>query len=396
MFDHLEIAPPDPILGLEEAFKRDPNPVKINLAAGVYRDETGNTPIFRAVKRAEADILESEISKTYLGMAGLPEFAAAVQSMIFGPANPVIAQRRATTVQTPGGTAAIRVAADFIHRAHHPATVWVSQPTWPNHPPLFRNAHLHVEAYPYFDATSNCVDFDAMMAGLAQVKRGDVVLLHGSCHNPTGADLMPEQWVRVAEILEHKGALPLIDFAYQGFGRGLDEDAQGVRLLVDRLPEVMIASSYSKNFGLYNERTGALTVVAGSQPVAEAALSQLKIVIRGIYSSPPAHGAKIVSTVLGSPELRAEWEIELETVRNRIHALRREFVHGLHALGVSRDFSCLEDQNGMFSYTGLTREQVARLRNEYSIYIVDSGRINVAGLTRANLPVVCEAIASVL
>lgn len=396
MFDNLETAPPDPILGLEEAFKRDPNPAKINLAAGVYRDETGNTPIFRAVKRAEADILETEISKTYLGMAGLPEFTAAVQQLVFGVGHPVITERRAATAQAPGGTAALRVAADFIKKASPSSTVWLSQPTWPNHPPLFRNAGLALESYPYFDATRNCVDFDAMMGGLDRVQPGDVVLLHGSCHNPTGADLNREQWAHLAGWFEQRGALPLIDFAYQGFGRGLDEDATGVRLLVERLPEIIIASSYSKNFGLYNERTGALTVVTRDAAAADAALSQIKIVIRGNYSNPPAHGAKIVSAILASPELRAEWELELASVRDRIHALRRELVEGLHARGVTRDFSCLQDQNGMFSFTGLSKEQAQRLRSEYSIYILDSGRMNVAGLTRRNLPAVCNAIASVL
>jgi aromatic-amino-acid transaminase len=396
MFEHLEMAPPDPILGLEEAFKRDPNPAKINLAAGVYRDETGTTPVFRAVKRAEADILETEISKTYLGMAGLPEFTAVVQNLVFGPGHPILAEKRAITVQTPGGTAALRVAGDLIKRADPNARIWVSNPTWPNHPPLFRATGLTVETYAYFDPASNCVDFDAMMGGLEQVEQGDVVLLHGSCHNPTGADLVPEQWRHVGALLERKGAVPLVDFAYQGFGRGLDEDAQGVRILIDALPEVFIATSYSKNFGLYNERTGALTLVSGSQRAADAVLSQVKIAIRQNYSNPPAHGAKIVATIFKSPELTAEWETELAAVRNRIRELRRMFVERLHGCGVQRDFSCLEDQNGMFSYTGLTKEQVARLKSEHSIYIVDSGRINVAGLTAKNLPVVCEAIASVL
>ncbi len=396
MFDHLDIAPPDPILGLEEAFKRDPNPAKINLAAGVYRDETGNTPVFRAVKRAEADILETEISKTYLGIVGLPEYTAAVQRLVFGAGHPVLAEKRAITVQAPGGTAALRVAADLVKKASPDTKIWTSNPTWPNHPPLFRAAGLTVETYPYFDAASNCVDFDAMMGGLERVGQGDLVLLHGSCHNPTGADLAPGQWQHVAALLERRGAVPLVDFAYQGFGRGLEEDAQGVRILIDRVPEVIIATSYSKNFGLYNERTGALTIVSRSAAVAEAVMSQVKIVIRQNYSNPPAHGAKIVATILQSPELAAEWELELEAVRNRIHELRRLLVEGLHARGVNRDFSCLEDQNGMFSYTGLTKEQVARLKAERSIYIVDSGRINVAGLTTKNLPVVCEAVASVL
>lgn len=396
MFDHIETAPPDPILGLEEAFKRDPNPAKINLAAGVYRDETGNTPVFRAVKAAEADILETEISKTYLGMAGSLEFNSAVQALVFGAGHPVISSRRATTVQAPGGTGALRVGGDFIRKANPSATVWVSQPTWPNHPSVFRSAGLAVDTYPYFDANNNCVDFEAMMGGLERVKEGDAVLLHGSCHNPTGADLSSAQWAQAGDLLARKRALALIDFAYQGFGRGLEEDAQGVRILAERVPEMLIATSYSKNFGLYNERTGALTLVAATQAAADASLSQIKPLVRANYSNPPAHGAKIVTTILNSPELRAEWQVELDAMRSRILGMRRELVEGLHARGVQRDFSVLQDQNGMFSFTGLTRDQVLRLRSEYAIYIVDSGRINVAGLTPTNLPVVCEAIASVL
>lgn len=396
MFENLEIAPPDPILGLEEAFKRDTNPAKINLAAGVYRDETGNTPVFRTVKRAEADILESEMSKSYLGITGAPEYTAAVQGLLFGPDHPVILDKRAITAHAPGGTGALRVAADLLKKSKPDARAWISQPSWPNHPGIMKAAGLAVETYPYFDARNNCVDFSAMIEGLQRVQAGDVVVLHGSCHNPTGADLGPGQWIEIAALLEQKGALPLIDFAYQGFGRGLDEDATGVRLLVDRLPELMVASSYSKNFGLYNERVGALTIIARTPEVAQATLSQVKIVIRTNYSNPPAHGARIVSTILSSPELRAEWETELDAVRARIQEMRRQFVAELHARGVERDFSCLADQNGMFSFTGLTKEQVHRLRNEYSIYIVDSGRINMAGLTRSNLPVVCQAIASVL
>lgn len=396
MFDQLEIAPPDPILGLEEAFKRDPNPAKINLAAGVYRDESGNTPVFRTVKRAEADILEAEISKTYLGMLGSPEYTAAVQALVFGAGHPILAEKRTTTLQAPGGTGALRVAADFVRKARSDATVWVSNPTWPNHPSLFRAAGLAVQSYPYFDAANNCVDFDAMMSGLEGVVQGDLVLLHGSCHNPTGADLTPAQWQSVAALLERKGAVPLVDFAYQGFGRGLEEDAQGVHTLVERLPEALIATSYSKNFGLYNERTGALTIVSRSPAVADAVASQVKLIVRANYSNPPAHGARIVTTILQSPELTTEWQTELAAVRNRIRELRRLFAQGLHGRGVTRDFSCIEEQNGMFSYTGLTKDQVARLRTEHSIYMVDSGRINVAGLTTKNLPVVCEAIASVL
>lgn len=396
MFDTIEMAPPDPILGLEEAFKRDPNPAKINLGAGVYKDETGNTPIFRAVKRAEEQILRSEISKTYLGIVGAPEYATAVQHLLFGAGHPVLQAQRVVTAHAPGGTGALRVAADFIKRVNPAARVWISQPTWPNHPGVMRAAGLGVESYPYFDAAGNCIAFDAMMAALADVSAGDVVVLHGSCHNPTGADPTSEQWAAIADLLAERGALPLVDFAYQGFAHGLTQDAGGVLTLCDRLDEVLIASSFSKNFGLYNERVGALTLVARSAAAAEAALSQIKTIIRVLYSNPPAHGAKIVTTILSSPELRADWEAELAATRGRIREMRRRFVAELAALGVARDFSFIEKQNGMFSFTGLTVEQVRRLREEHAVYVVDSGRINVAGLTSSNLAAVCQAIAAVV
>lgn len=396
MFDKVEMAPPDPILGLEEAFKRDPNPAKINLGAGVYKDETGNTPIFRAVKRAEEQILRDEISKSYLGIAGAPEYAAAVQRLLFGADHPILTARRAVTAHTPGGTGALRVAADFIKRANPDARAWISRPTWPNHPGVMRAAGLAVEFYPYFDPAGNCVAFDEMMGALAQVAAGDVVVLHGGCHNPTGADPSPEQWAAIADLLARRGALPLVDFAYQGFAVDLTQDTAGLLALCDRLGEVLVASSYSKNFGLYNERVGALTLVANSAAAAEAALSQIKTIIRVIYSNPPAHGAKIVSTILNTPELRAEWVEELDATRGRIREMRRRFVAELAALGVARDFSFIEKQNGMFSFTGLSVEQVRRLREEHAVYIVDSGRINVAGLTSSNLAAVCKAIAAVL
>lgn len=396
MFDHIEVAPPDPILGLEEAFKNDPNPAKINLGAGVYRDESGNTPIFRAVKRAEALILQTETSKSYLGITGAPEFAVVTQKLLFGEGHPVLAERRAVTAHCPGGTGALRVAAEFIKKANPTARVWISRPSWPNHPGVMQAAGLAVESYPYFDADNHGVAFDAMLASLARASAGDVVILHGSCHNPTGADLTPEQWAGLADFLAERRLLPLVDFAYQGFAQGLAEDVRGLHTLCQRLDEVVIASSYSKNFGLYNERVGALTLIAGSQAVADAALSQIKVIIRVLYSNPPAHGAKIVTTILNSPELRADWEAELAAIRGRIREMRQRFVAELRALGVARDFSFIERQNGMFSFTGLTREQVRALREQHSVYMVDSGRVNVAGLTSSNLPAVCRAIAAVL
>lgn len=396
MFDKVEMAPPDPILGLEEAYKLDPNPAKINLGAGVYKDETGNTPIFRAVKRAEEHILRNEISKSYLGIIGAPEYAAAVQQLLFGADHPILQAHRAVIAHAPGGTGALRVAADFIKRVNPNARVWISQPTWPNHPGVMRAAGLAVELYPYFDATGNRIAFDEMLGALGQTSAGDVVVLHGSCHNPTGADPTSAEWAAIADLLAERGVLPLVDFAYQGFANGLTQDATGVLTLCDRVDEVLVASSFSKNFGLYNERVGALTLIARSPAAAEAALSQIKTIIRVIYSNPPAHGAKIVTTILSSPELRAEWEAELTATRGRIRAMRHRFVAELAALGAARDFSFIEQQNGMFSFTGLTVEQVRRLREEHAVYIVDSGRINVAGLTSSNLAAVCQAIAAVL
>jgi len=396
MFDRVEMAPPDPILGLEEAFKRDPNPAKINLAAGVYKDADGNTPILEVVKRAEEQILHDETSKSYLGIVGSPEYAAVIQELLFGADHSLVASGRAVTAHAPGGTGALRVAAEFIKKANPSARVWLSQPTWPNHANVMRAAGLAVETYPYFDVPANRLAFDALLETLAQLPEGDVVVLHGGCHNPTGIDPSPDQWAVIADVLAARRALPLVDFAYQGFAEGIDEDAAGVRALCDRISELLIATSYSKNFGLYNERVGALTLVAASAAAANAALSQIKSIIRANYSNPPAHGAKIVSTVLRSPELRADWEIEVAGMRGRIHQMRRRFVEELAALEVERDFSFIERQHGMFSFTGLTKDQVHTLRDRYAIYIVDSGRINVAGLTEANLPILCAAIASVL
>ena len=396
MFDKLNTAPADPILGLEEAFRADPNPAKISLSAGVYRDANGNTPVLQTVKLAEELILRTEISKNYLGIDGAPDYAQAVQALLFGADHPILAEHLAVTAHTPGGTGGLRVAADFIKKVNPDARVWVSQPTWPNHPNVFRAAGLDVETYPYFNATTNDLVEDEMYAALRKLPAGDVVLLHGSCHNPTGIDLTPTQWARIADIIAERNLLPLVDFAYQGFARGLREDATGLLSLYRPGRELLVASSFSKNFGLYNERVGALTLVAASATAAQAALSHIKTCIRVNYSNPPAHGAKIVTTILKSPDLSAAWQEELAAMRQRIRAMRRRFVSELAALGVARDFSFIENQNGLFSFTGLTKDQVRRLRDTYSIYIVDSGRINVAGMTEQNLPILCKAIAEIL
>lgn len=396
MFESLPMAPPDPILGLAEAFRKDPNPAKVDLSAGVYRDATGKTPIFRAVKRAEERILRQETSKNYLSIQGSAEYAAAVQELLFGPEHEILANGRVATAHTPGGTGALRVAGDFLKKMFPGKRIWVSQPTWPNHPGVFQAAGLEVKTYPYFDTATNSLAFDEMLAALRQIPEGDVVLLHACCHNPTGVDPTPEQWSQIADVIEERRLLPLVDFAYQGLGDGLREDAQGLMTLCRPGSEMLIASSFSKNFGLYNERVGALTIVANSAAAAEAALSQVKLCIRANYSNPPAHGAAIVTTIWNDPELRADWEAEVKEMRDRINQMRSLFVETLADKGVQRDFSFIARQRGMFSFSGLTPEQVEILRRRYSIYIVSSGRINVAGMTAENMDRICQAIAEVL
>ncbi|MXZ21643.1 MAG: aspartate/tyrosine/aromatic aminotransferase [Caldilineaceae bacterium SB0665_bin_25] len=396
MFETITSAPADAILGLTEAFKEDSNPSKINLGVGVYKDGGGQTPVLATVKEAEERLLRSEATKSYLPIDGLAAYAALSQQIVFGSEHDILSAGRAATVQTPGGTGALRVAADFVRRIFPSATVWLSDPTWPNHPNVFGSAALQVQSYPYFEAETNGVAFDRMMAALETIPKGDVLLLHGCCHNPTGADLSPQQWQAVAAVCADRGILPLLDFAYQGFGDGLDEDATGVRIVAEQCRELLVATSYSKNFGLYNERVGALTLVAGSAEAADAANSHMKICVRTNYSNPPAHGGQIVAEILGNPELRQRWEVELAEMRNRINDMRHLFVETLDQQGAGRDFSFIARQRGMFSYSGLTPEQVQALRERHSVYIVGSGRINVAGMTEANMDYLCAAIADVL
>lgn len=396
MLNNLEMAPPDPILGLTEAFKSDPNPNKINLGVGVYKDASGKTPKFEAVKRAEARILEQEQTKEYLPIVGTPEYAAAVQTLVFGTGHEAVASGRVATAQTPGGTGALRVAADFISRLYPGASVWLSDPTWENHVSIFQAAGVEVKHYPYYNHETKGLDFDTMIAALRAVPQGDVVLLHGCCHNPTGADPTPEQWKAIADAAEQQKWLPFVDFAYQGLGDGLDADAVGVRALCRPGAELLVASSFSKNFGLYRERVGALTVVGADKDGAQKAISHIKRSIRSNYSNPPSHGGAIVSTIMADPELRQVWEAEVKAMCERINTMRRLFVTTLKAKGVDRDFSFIERQKGMFSFSGLTKEQVDKLRHEYALYIVGSGRINVAGMTEGNMDRLCSAIAAVL
>ncbi len=396
MFDTLQMAPPDPILGLTEAFKKDPSGEKINLTVGVYKDAGGTTPVLACVKEAERRLVDGESSKAYLPIGGSAEFVRHVRQLLFGPEHEIIASGRSVGAQTPGGTGALRVAGNFIREAFPSATVWCSKPTWPNHAAIFSAAGLPVKSYPYFDASGNCLAPDDMLAALAKIPAGDVVLLHGCCHNPSGIDPTPDQWRAIADAVYDRGLLPLVDFAYQGFGAGLEEDAAGLRELCRPGCELLVCSSFSKNFGLYNERVGALSAVTASAETAEVMLSQLKKGIRANYSNPPSHGAAIVTTILDDDALRGQWEVELATMRDRINGMRKLFVETMKAKGITRDFSFIERQRGMFSFSGLTPLQVDRLRNEWSLYIVGSGRINVAGMTEANMDRLCEAIAAVL
>ena len=396
IFSEVTLAPADPILGLTDAFKADTRAHKVNLGVGIYKDEAGQTPVLKSVKKAEAILLETESTKNYLGIEGVQAYNQVVQGLLFGQDSKIISDKRAATAQAPGGTGALRVAAEFLVRNTQSTTIWVSNPTWANHQNIFETAGLVVKEYRYYKAETHDMDFDAMLADLATAQPGDVVLLHGCCHNPTGIDLSLAQWSQVAQLCLDKQLLPLFDFAYQGFGAGIEEDAQGLRAVAAVLPELLIANSFSKNFGLYNERIGAVTVVAEDENTATNSFSQIKKTIRANYSNPPAHGGLIVSTILSNPELRKLWEGELTEMRQRIAEMRTLFVESLKAEGVEQDFSFISRQNGMFSFSGLNKQQVARLKDEFAIYIVGSGRISVAGLTKNNMPAVCKAIAQVL
>ena len=397
MFDTLPLAPPDPILGLGEAFKNDPREGKINLSVGVYKDEQGNTPILACVKEAERRLLECEKTKGYLSIEGLAEYDGRVQELLFGAGHEIVKSARAITAQTPGGTGSLRVAADFLKKHFPAARVWLSKPTWANHQAIFQAAGQATETYAYLDAAGTGLDFSAMRGALEKIPAGDVLLLHACCQNPTGIDPTPGQWREIAAICSQRGILPLVDFAYQGFGDGLVEDALGLRELASVNAELLVSSSFSKNFGLYCERVGALTVVTQSADAAQRALSQVRISIRTNYSNPPQHGGAIVAAVLSDAELRKQWEHELTAMRTRIHHMRRQFVESMRSKSPKFDFSFIQRQKGMFSFSGLTNMQVDELRTKYAVYIVaGGGRMNVAGMTTTNMPRLCDAIASVL
>ncbi|MDH4203511.1 MAG: aspartate/tyrosine/aromatic aminotransferase [Phycisphaerae bacterium] len=392
MFEKLEMAPADPILGLTEAFNNDCNPAKINLGVGVYKDETGITPVMNSVHKAEQIILDTEKSKGYLPIPGSPDYGKVVRELLFGAADAY----PAATAHTPGGTGALRVAAQFLKKFYPDATVWISDPTWPNHNGIFGDAGFTVDKYTYYNAQERSLNFEGMLASIQNMAAGDIILLHACCHNPSGIDPTTEQWKQITQVVNEKKLLPLVDFAYQGLGRGLDEDAEGLRILAAAVDEMVICSSFSKNFGLYRERVGAITLKGGSKEIIDKAFSNLKTIIRRIYSNPPSHGGAIVVTIMNDAALRAEWEKEVAQIRDRIAEMRTLFVDTLKAKGAQQDFSFLTTQYGMFSFSGLNPEQVKTLKEKHSIYIVGSGRINVAGMTRANMDALCTAVAEVL
>jgi aspartate/tyrosine/aromatic aminotransferase len=396
MFGDLRPLPPDAILGLFEEFQADPRPEKVSLASGVYVDETGITPILETVRLAEARILAEETTKVYKPIAGDPAYTHVVKELIFGPGHTALRDGRVETLHTPGGTGALRVAADLIRRIRPDATVWLSAPTWPNHPQILAAVGLPSRTYPYVDDRAGGLEVEPMLEALGAATPGDVVLLHACCHNPTGIDPRPEQWTAIAERIEQLGLLPLVDFAYQGLGEGLRADAVALTALAGPDRELLVASSFSKNFALYDERVGALSLVGATAEDAATLLTHAKFVVRSNYSNPPAHGGEIVAMVLTHPELRGAWEGEVTAMRQRIDRNRRSFVAGLEAAGAEGDHRGLLRQRGMFSLLGLSAEQVARLRSEFAVYVVGAGRVNVAGLTRSNIDRVCDAIAAVL
>ena len=396
MLSKLEPAPPDAILGLTEAFLKDENSKKINLSVGVYKDEKGKTPTLNSVRAAEHQMLESNHAKSYLPISGLPSYGECVIDLLMGSDHDAIAAQRAVTVQTPGGTGALRVAGDFIKTRLPTDKIWMSDPTWANHPNIFKAAGLEQATYPYLDAPNNRIDIAGMLDGIQQMRPGDVILLHGCCHNPSGIDPTPEQWEQIAQAVGERKLLPLVDFAYQGFADGLEQDAVGLRKICEHVDEVLVASSYSKNFGLYSDRVGALSVIATHKDVVDAALSHLKACVRCNYSNPPAHGAHIVQTILGDPELRRQWEEELKGMRDRINGMRNLFVDKMKDHAPDHNFDFIREQRGMFSFSGLTKDHVQRLKEENAIYIVGSGRINVAGITPDNVDDLCSAVGNVL
>jgi aromatic-amino-acid transaminase len=395
-FSAVELAPRDPILGLTETFLADPRGNKVNLGVGVYYNDDGKVPLLRAVKEAERLRVEAALPRSYLPIEGIAAYDAAVQALLFGAGSALVESGRLVTAQALGGTGALRIGADFLRRLGGGGKVLISDPSWENHRALFENAGFAVETYPYYDAATRGLRFDAMLAALRAAAPGTTVVLHACCHNPTGVDLTEAQWRDVVAVVRERGLISFLDIAYQGFGDGIDADGFAVRLFGEAGLPLLVASSFSKSFSLYGERVGALTVVTADRDEAARVLSQLKRLIRANYSTPPTHGASLVAAVLTTPALRATWEQELGEMRDRIKAMRAWLAEGLKARGVAADFGFILRQRGMFSYSGLTAEQVARLQKDFGVYAVSSGRICVAALNSRNIEYACDGIAAVL
>ena len=395
MFQSLTPLPPDPILGLSIAFKADANPNKIDLGMGVYRDAYGNTPVMSAVKKAEQMILKSQSTKAYVGPVGAVDYNDTIARMVLGDALANQLGKRRMTVQTPGGTGGLRLTADFIRKVNPDATVWVSDPTWANHSPLISAAGLKIQKYPYYNYETHSIRFDEMAECLRKIPKGDLVLLHGCCHNPSGADLSREQWQVIRDLALETGFTVFIDLAYQGLGDGIEEDVNGTRLLAEHLPELLIVSSCSKNFGLYRERTGALTIICQNEGSANTATTLIAAAARANYSMPPDHGASIVQLVMDNQELRSEWKHELAEMRDRINRLRSLLVTRIKEADINDDFSFIEREKGMFSFLGITGDQVQSLINDYSIYLVNSSRINVASINDKNIDYLVSSLAAI-
>lgn len=396
MLDRLNAVPPDPILGVLAAFAADTNPRKIDLGVGVYKDELGETPILESIVRAERELLQRQTSKSYLGPPGVAGFNMAMSRLSFGEDSPALKDGRIRTVQTPGGTGALRLAAELVRTANPDATIRLSDPSWANHFAIFPAAGLAMARYPYFDPVESCLRFEAMMEALGEYGPDDVVLFHACCHNPCGVSPDAGEWAQIADLASERGFLPLVDMAYQGFERGIDEDNLAVRLLAERCPELIVASSCSKNFAVYRDRVGAISIVAKTARKAADVETVIHSLTRKNYSMPPAHGPAVIDIILHDPELTSLWRSEVDTMRDRINGLRATLVEKIAASGIDRDFSFLERQSGMFSFLGLSVDQVRKLRDDFSIYTVDSARVNVASLNQDNIDYFVSGLKAVL
>ena len=396
LFSAVEMAPRDPILGLNEQFAADTNPAKVNLGVGVYFDDNGKLPLLQCVQAAEKAMMDKPTARGYLPIDGIAAYDNAVKALVFGADSDVVKSGRVATVQAIGGTGGLKIGADFLKKVSPDAKVLISDPSWENHRAIFTNAGFEVGSYRYYDAATRSVNFDGMLADLQAAAPGTIVVLHACCHNPTGYDITPAQWDKVIEVVKARGLVAFLDMAYQGFGHGIAEDGAVVGKFVAAGLNIFVSTSFSKSFSLYGERVGALSVLCASKDDADRVMSQLKIVIRTNYSNPQIHGATVVAMVLNTPELRAQWEEELAEMRVRIKAMRQKLVDGLKAAGVKQDMSFITDQIGMFSYSGLSKDQMVRLRSEFGVYGTDTGRMCVAALNSKNVAYVCESIAKVI